>query len=433
MSMRLTNEKRKKTALIIVLIFLITSLTPLANGFSPSKTNFEHIAPCNNNQQELDLLCGEVIFEIKATNDVTSSFNVSYVVPPVYCDQAPVLINIREDTNAEIINFCIINDTFSPNKVINFTIGPMKKDENATFHFDFWVLVKNNKYEDLPDFVEIPKEDELPENTKIWLSPTKAVQSNNILIKHRAHVLKRFTKNNLITLAEKTGSFTSNHRKYLLSYIINIPRGYYQDAVWSYLFGGVCTGRANLGTALFRANNIPAKDLAVMPTWSSDMWFDMHYISQYYCPGYGWVLVETSLGITPYEPKNNVIMRINYPQDENDAGNYHSVGTGGVEYWFWNNNENIFFPYIGPERRAWIENEVFTDQQNASNAFNLTKKVYELHAKYFGVNLSGNNNQYFINATLAQQNAVESFKQSNICSYIENITYAHSQYNKIEI
>jgi len=423
---------REKTVLTITIVFLMVSLTSLTNGFSIYLTNFENNESYTINQQELDLLAGEIIFEIKAFSDVTSPFNISYSVPPVYCDQAPLLINVRNNTNAKIINFCIINDTLAPNKIINFTIEPMKQGKNATFYIDFWVLVKNNEYNDLDDFVEKPKEEDLPENTKIWLSPTKAVQSNNILIKHRARLLKRFTKDNLTKIAEKIASFTHNHRKYLISY--KIPMLHFQDAVWSYLFGGVCTGRANLGTALFRANGIPARQLAVMPTWSKDMWFDMHYISQYYSPGYGWVLVETSLGITPYEPKNNVIIRVNYPQDENNAGNWHSsTGTGGVEYWFWTNNEKIYFSYIGPARRAWVENEVFTNSKNASNAFNLTKEVYGLHTKYFGVNLSGSNNKYYLNATLAQKNAVESFKQSNIYEYIENITYAFDQYKKINV
>jgi len=419
-----------------VIIFGIISLffggTLLPTISSSSERN-NSIYVTIDNEQELDLLHGEIIFEIKAYDDIASSFNISYAVPPIYCDQAPILIELREDTDAKIISYRIINDTGHPNKVVNFTIEPMEKDENATFHFDFWVLVKNNKYQELPTFVNIPEENELPEETKKWLVSTKAIQSDNILIKHKARVLKRFTGNNLIQFAEKIASFTGKHRNRFMpiSYKFSFPPRHYQDAVFTYLFGGVCTGRANLGTALFRANGVPARDLAVMPTWSKDMWFDMHYISQYYCPNYGWVLVETSLGTTPYEPKNNVIMRVNYPEDENKAGNRFSSGTGGVEYWFWTNNEKIFFPYTGATRRAWIEKELTKDQQNATIAFNLTQDVYELHTKYLGINLTGDNMIHFDNAILAQQNAIECFNQSNFNGYSDNMTFAYDEYREI--
>jgi len=424
---------KKGLASIIIIITLILGATALPTITSSSRgSDSTYVA--SNTDQELALLHGEVIFKIQAFLDTTSPFNVSYTVPPIYCNQAPILIQLLEDTDAKIINYCIINDTGHPNKVVNFTIEPMEKDENATFHFDFWVLVINNEYRDLPNFVKMPRENELPEDTKIWLTSTKAIQSNNILIKHKARVLKRFTGNNLIQFAEKIASFTGEHRNRFMpiSYKFSFPPRHYQDAVFTYLFGGVCTGRANLGTALFRANGVPARDLAVMPTWSKEMWFDMHYISQYYCPNYGWVLVETSLGTTPYEPKNNVIMRVNYPEDENEAGNCFSGGTGGVEYWFWTNNTKIYFPYIGSARHAWIEKELTTDQQNANLAFNLTQDVYELHTKYTGMNLTGENLVHFDNAVLTQKNAIECFNQSNAVGYFDNITIAYNEYKEIE-
>ena len=84
----------------------------------------------------------------------------------------------------------------------------MEQDEIGHFHFDIWVLVLNHQYEDLQEYVKIPSENELPEQTKIWLESTNAIQSDNLLIKHKARVLKRFTCNNLIKLAEKIASFT---------------------------------------------------------------------------------------------------------------------------------------------------------------------------------------------------------------------------------
>ncbi len=216
--------------------------------------------------------------------------------------------------------------------------------------------------------------------------------------------------------------------------IFNLMPKNYQDALSTYLFGGVCTGRANLGTALFRANGIPAKDLAVMPTWL-DFKYDMHFISQYYCPGYGWVFVETSYGIqkTPCEPKYNIVMRVNYPDDENKAGNYSTgiSGNGGVEQFRWIDKTFVYFSHLSSVNSAQIEKELTTSQNLADTAFQLTQNVYEMYTKYFGVNLIGENQQHVVNATLAQKNAITCFNQSDIQGYIDDMTIAYIEYMEI--
>ena len=399
--------KFKLMTLVVVLTLVSVSYTGASNTNQLST------------DEELDLLLGEVIFEIKAIENTNSSFNIFYAVPSIYGYQSPIILEIRENTTAKIINYKIENDTNYPNQVINFTIDAMKKDENATFYIDLFVLVKNNKYQDLPRYVKIPKEYELPEETKIWLEPANPIQSDNIKIKIVARLLRGFSFN-LIKLARRTSFFTGK--------LLNGEYSGLQDALSTLeRRGGVCTGRANLGTALFRANSIPSRVITVMPTWSKDMLFDMHYISEYYCPGYGWVFAETSLGKTPYEPKNQIVMRVSYPEDDNKAGDY-----GGVALWFWTNNPKVVFPYQGPYvRRAWIEKEIQTNEQAASPAFDLTKDIYRMYTKYVGMELFGENQQHFDNATTAQKNAIDCFVLSDLDGYYNNLTYANNEYLKI--
>ena len=59
--------------------------------------------------QELDLLRGETIFQISANADV-DSFNIAYAIPPNYENQAPIFIEIRNDTTANIISYSMSND-----------------------------------------------------------------------------------------------------------------------------------------------------------------------------------------------------------------------------------------------------------------------------------------------------------------------------------
>jgi len=425
---------KKSLVFVMILLFLGTMLLPTITSDSI------HVA--SDTEQELDLLHGETLFYLQASKDV-DSVNVTYAVPPKYGNQAPILIDIRDDTTADIISYKIVNDTNQPNKVIKFEIGPIGNEEKPSLHFDFWVLVKNEDYSDLPSYVKIPKKSELPEETKTWLVSTKAIQSDNILIKCKARQLRRFTFGDLDKLADKIVFFIKTHRYFLLPISYRIPfLRHYQDALSSFLFGGVCTGDANLGTALFRANGVPAKDLIIMPCYSIkgiyrflNKWYYIHYISEYYCPGYGWILAETSFGVNPHQPKNNIILRVNYPEDENEAGNRFS-GNGGLELCFWIEPKTVDM-YMSPASkdsgvRACIEKELMTDDQNANLAFNLTQDIYELHTRYLGINLTGDNMTHFDNAILAQQNAIQCFTQSDVTGYYDNMTIAYDEYLNIE-
>lgn len=406
-----------------------------SGGIQESKIDYDFT------ESELDLLHGEALFYISAIDNVNYPFNVTLAVPPNYENQAPILIDISKDTTAQIISYCIVNDTNPPNKILNFTIAPMKKDENAFINFDYWVLVKNNEYTDLPNYVNIPKEYELPEGAKKWLVSTNAIQSNNTLIKLKARQLRGFS-NNLIELGKKIVRFTYFHRYVgILWLITNLLTSFspgwakFSDAVSALFIGGACTGRANLGAALFRANGVPAKDLIVTLMVGKNIWYDAHYNIEYYCPDYGWVPAETTLGITPYEPKNNIILRVNYPEDENLAGSgldYY----GGCEPWFWINNKDVLVRWhLGNESgtRGWIEKEFMANQYIANLAFNLTQEVYELHTKYVGMDLSGENKQHFNNAILAQKNAIKYFNQSDVIGYFYSIRLAYDEYVHINV
>ena len=336
-----------------------------------------------------------------------------------------------------------MNDSGSPNIAINFSITSAGYDEAPFVHFDFWVLVKNDEFDDMPSNAEIPDEENLPSWTDLWLESTKAVQSDSIMIKLKASMLRKKC-DDLLNLTNKIVSYTSNHKnRFILNLLANFLCLFKTSSDWvkfldarsSLFFGGSCTGRANLGTALFRANGIPARVLHVIPTWpdiENNDWFDMHYISEYYLPGYDWVLSETTIGITPFEQKNNIVLRINYPKDENLAGNCCDY-YGGCEPWFWTESKDIKLFWKSPRSgaRGRFNNNITTNQTTADDVFNITKKVYDIFTKYAGVDLTDINQQYFENATLAQKNAVECFKQRDIDGYSTNISYAFDQFQQI--
>jgi hypothetical protein len=98
--------------------------------------------------------------------------------PPDYNYQVPIMLEILNNSTAEILDYKIEHDTYEPNKVVNFTVGPLQKGSIVSIHFYYWVLIENNNYSDLPQYVKIPKKCELPEETKPWLSSTDVVQAN---------------------------------------------------------------------------------------------------------------------------------------------------------------------------------------------------------------------------------------------------------------
>jgi hypothetical protein len=345
-------------------------------------------------------------------------------------------MEIFNDTSADILKYNIENDTNDPNKFVNFTIGPMEKDSRAFIHFNYWVLVKNNNYSDFPKYVKIPKKNELPTETTKWLSSTNVVQKNKILIRLKARELKILT-NNLIKLASRISKFCRLHRYifFLIQYVLGTYRS--QDAFTTLFRNGECPGRSHLGCALFRANNIPAR--VILANRDYKFWYEMHYATEYYCPDYGWILTEVHSGITPYEPKNQIILRICYPEDENDTHtDFIYPKMKGLENWFWIYNQNVK-PYYdkdfinGSKTTMSIENEIFTDNESTEEAYSITKEVFHQYQYYINMNLTNENLEHFQNATSYQFEAINELKTGNVQQYISFMNMAIEEYNKIVI
>lgn len=428
------NYKLKKVFVICVInIFLVLALSPTISCIKVN--NFDKVNSLNSEEAELDLLRGEHYFYIDAIENV-NSFNIRYSFPAEYGYQVPIVMEIINDTTANILNYNIENDTDGLNKLVNFTIGPMEKNSRVLIHFNYWVLVKNNDYSDFPKYVKIPKVKDLPPETTKWLSSTKVVQKNRILIRLKARELKILTRN-LLKLAFRIAKFCRWHRYlfFLLQYTFGTYRS--QDAFSTLFRNGECPGRSNLGVALFRANKIPAR--VILANANYPFWYEMHYATEYYCPGYGWILTEVHGGVTPYEPKKQIVLRICFPEDENDTQtDFLFPKMKGLERWFWIDNQNIK-PYYaidfinGSKTRSLIENDVFTDITSGEEAYTITKEVFHKYQFFQGLNLTNENKMHFENATSFQFEAINEIKISNVTQYISSINKAIEEYNEIVI
>lgn len=402
--------------------------------------------------KKIYLLHGETLIIFKAAED-TKPFEFSHSIPLVYGNQVPILFKIKEESLNNIIKYSILDDKNPPNKKINFKIVSMKKNKRLTINFEYWVLVKNKNFKDLPSFVKIPKVNKLPKETKIWLKSSKSIQSKNFLIKIKAFLLKRF-EDNLIKLGKRLVLSSCYHRVLIgfsRLYIettptlhnLFLPDRYWtglNDAISCYLFGGLCGAKANYEVALFRAKNVPARVLTTTTMfYGKKLWSDaQHFIIEFFCPNYGWITAMS--GKMPYQPKNFILLRLNYLEDENIAGNGLSY-YGGIAPWFWVENKNISLDFPEtlinygklkgegvPAVRGWIENKVTVDRTEANNSLNLTKNVWDYFTSYVGKKMSEEKNKYFANAIIEQKKAIKFLKQSNIKKYMEHMNNALNNY-----
>lgn len=420
---------------IVKSILLITTiLLLLSSGVIPALTSTDIKTQETKivTDKELYLLRGEHYLYLNASDNV-NEFHLRFAFPPDYQYQVPTLLEIYNDTTADIRHYQIEDDVNEPNKVINFIIGPMHKDESVLLHFSCWVLVKNHEFEDLPKYVKFPKKQDLSEETKTWLTSTEVVQVHSILIKLKARQLHGFS-NNLIRFAERVASFIKKHRYNFFVLQLNLHLFLSQDALTTLLINGENVGRSHLACAFFRGYNVPARVLLAHN--DQGFWTQMHYMVEYYCPGYGWVLIDSTKGETPYATKRQIINRICFPEDEeNTKADYIMPFMKGEERWLWIENENIYPYYVdcktGSKSQMFYEGEIETDSFTADYAFLLTQLVYHQYEQYLGVNLTGENLGHFQNATIFHNNAISAFQHSNIHLYINNMNLAYDEYLSI--
>ena len=426
---RCTSKKVLVTSIFVMII--LSSMIPIANSEKYLK-NVSLITKTIG-EKELDLLRVEHVLVLKAVEN-TDTFNLRYVFPPDYQYQVPIFLEILNDSTANILQYQIEDHVNEPNKVINFTIENMDKDESVSIHFSCWVLVKNHKYSDLPEYMKFPKKCELPEETKIWLSSTEVVQARSLLIKHKANQLKGVS-NNLIRFASEIATFIKEHNYLLFVIQLNLGVFFSQDAITTLFLNGENVGRSHLGCALFRANNVPARVLLALP--DQTFWTQMHYMLEYYCPNYGWIMIDPTRGKTPYEPKRQVINRVCYPEDEDDTKSDYIIPLMiGEERWLWIDNENIYPYYVdcdkGSKSKMFSENEIITDSFTADYAFLLTQLVFHQYEQWLGVNLVGENLKHFQNASYYQKLAVSDLCTSNDpFEYIYLMDKTYDEYKEI--
>jgi len=385
--------------------------------------------------KELYLLRVDHYLELEAIKAV-DSFSIKYAFPPDYGFQVPILIEILNGTTADIHAYTIEPDSLKPNRIVNFSIGSMQKDEHCMIHFTIWVIVEDFYFSDVPGDVALPQtEYENPVDIREWLSRSEVVQSNRLRIKYYANRLKG-ANDNILSYAQNVSSFIKNHR-YGLFLIQLWTRSFLkQDAITTLLINGENVGRSHLACALFRSQDIPARVILVHN--DQGFWTQMHYMVEYYILGYGWVLLDPTWGETPFPTHRQVINRICSIEDEDDTKHdYIYRFMKGEERWIWIDSEHINPYYLNCEEGS--KSQMFTESRISAKSFAVdytifrTQNVFNQYEKYLGNSLSSDNQQHLESAITFQKQACTTLVETNnINDYVFFIEKAYDEYKSID-
>lgn len=350
----------------------------------------------------------------------TEETTIDVAFPAEYGFQQPMLLEIHDDTTPHLATYAIIDDIHHPpNKLVRFTLVNLAKHTRILLHFSFWVLTQHHDYSDMPKEVAFPTPNQLPDDTLIWLQETDVVQTNHILIQRKARQLQGFS-DNMISYIQRVAPFIKYHRYFL--FLIQLNQGIFfnQDAVTTLLINGENVGRSHLAAALLRTKNIPARVLLAHN--DQGFWTQMHYMLEYYVPDYGWVLLDSTKGQTPYETQRQIINRICYPSDENDTKKDYIIPfMRGEERWMWYDSTSIQPYYVdcdsGSKSKMFIEHTFKLNSSETTSLLQITQQWFSTYEHYFDSHTSETSTESLITATEYILQGFEHIKQADLQEY----------------
>ena len=404
-----------------------------------------------NDTVKFYLLRGEHVIKIKALRN-SKSEHIIYSIPRIYKNQIPLFFDIK----GEYKSYFIEGDEYD-NNMINIEIPPLKKDDEIKIILEYEVIVKKETFKDFNKKILIPKENELPENIKIWLKPTKSIQSNSLYIKIMSKILKGFG-NDLTWFVKKVvywnayhGLFFNTIKRVFAKYYIT-RKIFYSEKIWLQLedalstlfFGGACAGNANLIVALLRSQGVPSRVIITSPCfYGKNIWLDsQHYITDFYCPGNEWIIAEP--GAVGRTLKGNIILKVVPISDEDISGDGFGE-YGGMHTWFSisnkedivlkvpeefksykiNKKEKIGFPIL----RSWQKEILKIPSKELDKFSKIMTELWKLYLKCAG-EFKVIEKTSFKNALEYQKKAIEYLETSDLKNCLEFLKDAENEYSK---
>lgn len=407
---------------LYILIFSLLIFNNIYAQLLEDNITFNDFININQNQ-DIDKSDTKLLYLNKAFGNLEikgiaskSPYEVYFILPIAYREQAPIWLDIQ---CPEMINYKFVHlDS------INVFVVAQLNNSSETIHLNWtsWVMVKQHDYSGIPSTVSIPVFNDLPESVKPWLMPTGCVQWTDPFIQSIADSI-RGTTNDLIVLADRINNYS-----YQIPWTFPVePISF--DAYYAMKWGNSCTGHAHAAAALFRANGIPCRVLLNMPTWYSGN-LDMHWSIEYYIPQYGWVIMEPSLGLNPYNNGHKEIIAFACnPEDE-----FSMTYPDNIEsYWLASDTVfQSFYPDWGGAHGAAYQYATYDTIPKVDSIISLTGSIYRYFTAYQGINLTSTQSSYFQLAKEFQFKAYNHIKSGRIDSSIYYLNQSLYNYRNIE-
>jgi hypothetical protein len=199
---------------------------------------------------------------------------------------------------------------------------------------------------------------------------------------------------------------------------------------------GENVGRSHLACALLRTQDIPAR--VILALNDQGFWTQMHYMVEYYIPEYGWVLLDSTKGLTPYPTHRQIINRICSIDDEDDTKqDYIYRFMSGEERWIWIDTDSVEPYYVdcdqGSKSQMFTETMVSAKEFAVDYTFFRTQNMYSQYEKFLGSSLTTNDKQHVLNAIDFQIQACNALTDTNdIDEYVFFIEKAYDEYKAID-
>lgn len=227
---------------------------------------------------------------------------VTFAVPGTYRDQIPMSFEVKAEPAKAMKGYKLRQREDGLNWVCDAYVDT---DGPVTVWWEATVLVTDRKPATLPKAIS----PEVTSAVERWVKPTACVQSDDAGVKKRADELAKDTPD-VGEYARKVTDWVAKNRGTGQPFAT-------LDAAAALGCGGSCTSRANLSAALLRARGIPARTVAHLPTWAGPLY--VHWLTEYWHPGHGWVTVEPSRNQNQPAPTTYAVINVATPDDEDHA------------------------------------------------------------------------------------------------------------------
>lgn len=407
----LLGNKMKNNLLwkVYFILFVFVASCKRDNPPSPGSND-----PSENHYLYLRKAYGGLIVSQKADTD---TIEIYFHIPIAFAEQVPIYCTVE---CPDMLDYRFIR--LDPINVI--AVARLKNTDSTVVKWNSWVIMKEQqiKESDIPDSLEIPASaSDYPEEVRKWLQSSDCVQIDAPIVQEKAAWVRSRAKGIkdlgfIINDLVMTIPFTFNHQ----------PKGF--DAVYALNWGNSCTGHAHAAAALFRANNVPARNLLNVTCLFNQLQ-DMHWIIDYYINGYGWVKMETSMGENYCQPKDEIVTMVAEPGHENP---FYYPGIEGM--WHSSNPElGIRNPKWGRAHTSYQLLDIRSTVEKINSVFAISQEVNEFLINRQGIRLSAEQKNALETGKKLQADALERIEGSNLDGFIEAMTNAKKEYQKIKL